>query len=426
MKRIYLDNAATTQPDPLVISAINEVHEKFWGNASSIYHEGQQAKQMLEDCRKTMAFFIGAESEEVIFTSGGTESDNLAIKGLVQAFYQVESRKSKVEGEATIPHIITSAFEHHAVLDTVKSLEKDGIIEATYVKPNKEGVIEVKDIEAAIQDNTVLISIMYVNNEVGTVQPIKQIGDLLKIQNSKFKNQKYGKIYFHTDAVQAAEYFELSPKYLGVDLMSIAAHKFHGPKGVGALYVREGTPLIHQQIGGGQERKMRAGTENVAGIRGMITAYEIIFRQRADEGVEDPEKLELSELKLDKTTAKIMCLRNKLIDGILKAIPDTKLNGSRELRSPANANISFNNVEGESIILMLDMKGVAVSSGSACTSGSLEPSHVLLSMGIPAEEAHGSVRFSLGRDTTEEEIDKVLEYLPPIVERLRKMSPMGK
>jgi cysteine desulfurase len=437
MKRIYLDNSATTKPDKAVILAMNEVAEKYWGNASSIYAEGQVAKQMLEDCRRTFAFFIGCKPEEIIFTSGGTEADSLAIKGIIDAFYsQIKSStnadfdtvKNNAEGAVfqprrdqrsylnIIPHVITSAFEHHAVLDTVKDLERRGLVEATYIKPNKDGLIEVKDVEAAIEDNTVLVSIMYVNNEVGTVQPIKQIGDLLK-------KQKSGNIYFHTDAVQAVEYFELSPKYLGVDLMSIAAHKFNGPKGVGALYVREGTPFVRQQIGGSQEGKRRAGTENIAGIRGMVVAYEQIFKRRADEGIEDPEKINMPELKLDKTTKEIQKLRDKLIDGLLKNIPNTKLNGSRERRSPANANISFLNAEGESIIMLLDVAGVSVSSGSACTSGSLDPSHVLLSMGVPHEEAHGSIRFTLSKHITDEEINKVLEILPPIIDRLRKMSP---
>lgn len=464
MKRIYLDNAATTKPDQLVMKAMDEVLEKYWGNASSIYNEGQEAKQMLEDCRRTFAFFVGAEAEEIIFTSGGTEADNLAIRGVVEAFYNKseirippssraplgKSEKSPNDKNSdnkmlnAIPHVITSAFEHHAVLDTIKDLEKKGLIEATYINPDHEGIIDVADVEAAIKKNTLLVSIMYVNNEVGTVQPIKQIADLLN-HKVKTQNQKTQKIIFHTDAVQAAEYFELSPEYLGVDMMSLAAHKFHGPKGVGALYVRKGTPLSHQMIGGGQERKRRAGTENVAGIRGMVAATDIIFHQRADEEIEikgypsgrakksgDQNYIEKTQaiiselecLKLDMSTFRMIQLRDKLIDGILKSIPDTKLNGSRIRRSPANVNISFLNAEGESIILMLDMAGISVSSGSACTSGSLDPSHVLLSMGMPHEEAHGSVRFTLGRDTQEEDIDKVLEILPPIIERLRKMSPI--
>lgn len=388
MKRIYLDNAATTKPDSEVVLAMNEVNEKFWGNASSIHSEGQEAKQILEESRKEIAEIIGCEAEEIIFTGGGTESDNLAIRGVVDAFY--------LKYHVAIPHVITSAFEHHAVLDTVKKLEKAGIIEATYIKPNHEALIDPKDVEAAIKPNTILVSIMYVNNEVGTVQPIREIGKIIKSANPD--------IYFHTDAVQAVEYFDINTDHLGVDLMSLAAHKFHGPKGVGLLYVRKGTPLVHQQIGGGQERKRRAGTENVAGIKGMSVTLQLVKRQK-DKG------------------KRIKELRDKLIDGILKNIPDTILNGSREFRSPANANITFKNAEGESIIMMLDMAGVAVSSGSACTSGSLDPSHVLLSMGIPAEEAHGSVRFTLSKHTTEAEIERVLEVLPPIIERLRGMSP---
>ncbi len=481
MKHIYLDHAATTQPDPIVLKMMDKVNTEYWGNPSSFHYFGQKAKQYLSDARRIVSFFIGCEPEEIIFTGGGSEADNLAIKGIIGEYYSnhqsliTNNRKSNSKNlqSATynlesVPHVITSAFEHHAVLHTVEELEKQGLIEATYIKPNAEGIIQVSDIEAAIKDNTVLVSIMYVNNEVGTVQPIREIAKLLRIKNKelRIKNEKINsenknhnssfiihnsskfakQIYFHTDAVQAVEYFETSPEYLGVDMMSIAAHKFYGPKGVGALYVRKGTPIAHQIVGGGQEFKKRAGTENVAGVAGMASALEIIFKQRADESVEnldhpsgraqdagDEEYVKrtqavlkkLPALKLDQTTYKIIQLRDKLIDGILKNIPDTKLNGSRDFRSPANVNIGFKNAEGEAILMMLDNKGIAASSGSACTSGSLDPSHVLLSMGIPAEEAHGSVRFTLGKHTTEEEIDYVLEVLPEMIKKLREMSPFG-
>lgn len=402
MVNIYLDNAATTKPDSEVLKVMDEVNKTCWGNASSVHATGQGAKQILEQSRREIAGVIGCDAEEIIFTSGGTEADNLAIKGLVDAITKEQkNRETEVQWK---PHIITAAFEHHAVLDTIKELEKEGLIEATYVKPDSEGLISVGDIEKAIKDNTILVSIMYVNNEVGTVQPIRQITELAS-RKYKVESRKYGKIYFHTDAVQAVEYFDIDPDKLGVDMMSLSAHKFHGPKGVGLLYVRKGTPLVHQITGGGQERKMRAGTENVAGVKGMAAALRLIESRKYK--VESMGKL-----------------RDKLIDGILKNIPDTKLNGSREQRSPANANISFKNAEGESIILMLDSKGICVSSGSACTSGSLDPSHVLLSMGIPAEEAHGSIRFTLGKNTTAEDIDRVLEVLPPIIRRLREMSPL--
>ncbi len=488
MNHIYLDHAATTKPDPVVLEMINKVNCKYWGNPSSFHRFGQQAKKFLDDARRIISFIVCCEPDELIFTGSGSEADNLAIKGIVGEYYHntqypISNNQSnfnnqnsnledakKLKSYKLTPHIITSAFEHHAVLHTVEELEKQGLIEATYIKPNADGIIQVKDVEVAIRDNTILVSIMYVNNEVGTVQPIREIGKLiqkinLKRQNTRNNNQTnsndkksnlknlqptnynlqpVSKIYFHTDAVQAVEYFEISPKYLGVDMISIAAHKFYGPKGIGALYIRKGTPFFHQIVGGGQEFGRRAGTENLAGIAGMSAALEIIFKQRADKSIEnlgypsgrakdssDEEYIKKTQeilkkipaLKLDQTTYKIIQLRDILIDGILKNIPDTKLNGSKDLRSPANVNISFKNAEGEAILMMLDSKGIAASSGSACTSGSLDPSHTLLSMGIPAEEAHGSVRFTLGKHTTEKEINYVLEVLPKMIKKIREMSP---
>lgn len=389
MKKIYLDNAATTPVHPEVLAAMAPYFSDQFGNASSIHSFGQVARSAVDSARREIAQFLNCKSTEIIFTSGGSESDNLAINGVV------ESLKSKVESK---PHVITSAFEHHAVLDTIIELEADGVIEATYIKPSSDGLIGAESVKKAIKKNTLLVSIMYVNNEIGTVQPIRAIGQMIEKENKT----RDSRIFFHTDAVQATEYFEMNVDYLHVDLLSISAHKIYGPKGVGLLYVRSGTPIKHQIVGGGQEYKKRAGTENVPGIIGFAKAIELIDRSKNE---------------------RLKKLRDRLIDGLLK-IPNSRLNGSQEERSPANVNISFLNAEGESILLNLDMEGIAASTGSACTSGSLEPSHVLSAMGLPPEECHGSVRFTLGRQTAAEEIDKVILVMKNIVEKLRKMSPL--
>ena len=389
MKKIYLDNAATTPVHPEVLAAMAPYFSDQFGNASSIHSFGQVARSAVDAARREIAQFLNCKSTEIIFTSGGSESDNLAINGVV------ESLKSKVESK---PHVITSAFEHHAVLDTIIELEADGVIEATYIKPSSDGLIGAESVKKAIKKNTLLVSIMYVNNEIGTVQPIRAIGQMIEKENKT----RDSRIFFHTDAVQATEYFEMNVDYLHVDLLSISAHKIYGPKGVGLLYVRSGTPIKHQIVGGGQEYKKRAGTENVPGIIGFAKAIELIDRSKNE---------------------RLKKLRDRLIDGLLK-IPNSRLNGSQEERSPANVNISFLNAEGESILLNLDMEGIAASTGSACTSGSLEPSHVLSAMGLPPEECHGSVRFTLGRQTTAEEIDKIILVMRNIVEKLRKMSPL--
>jgi cysteine desulfurase len=389
MKKIYLDNAATTPVHPEVLAAMAPYFSDQFGNASSIHSFGQVARSAVDAARREIAQFLNCKSTEIIFTSGGSESDNLAINGVV------ESLKSKVESK---PHVITSAFEHHAVLDTIIELEADGVIEATYIKPSSDGLIGAESVKKAIKKNTLLVSIMYVNNEIGTVQPIRAIGQMIEKENKT----RDSRIFFHTDAVQATEYFEMNVDYLHVDLLSISAHKIYGPKGVGLLYVRSGTPIKHQIVGGGQEYKKRAGTENVPGIIGFAKAIELIDRSKNE---------------------RLKKLRDRLIDGLLK-IPNSRLNGSQEERSPANVNISFLNAEGESILLNLDMEGIAASTGSACTSGSLEPSHVLSAMGLPPEECHGSVRFTLGRQTAAEEIDKVILVMKNIVEKLRKMSPL--
>lgn len=438
MKRIYLDNSATTKPNPEVVKAMNDVQEKFWGNASSIHSFGAEAKKILEDARGVVSFAVDCSPEEIIFTSGGSESNNLAIKGVIDGFYRGESRGEKGESGNIAPHIITSAFEHHSVLDTVRGLEKDGSIEATYIKPGSNGVIRTEDIEKAMKDNTVLVSIMYVNNEIGTVQPISQIAKAIYRENSNrqeallrsssregqaiTKQIPNSKVYFHTDAVQAMEYFQTGIRYLGVDLLTLSAHKFYGPKGVGALFVKKGTPIKRQISGGNQEYKLRAGTENIAGIAGLSTALISMHKAKADSKIDEPGK-DLPELILFDESKRLKTLRDKLIKGLLD-IPDTRINGCLKRRSPNNVNVSFKNAEGESILLMLDKEGIATSSGSACTSGSLEPSHVLRAIGVKPEWSHGSIRFSLGKHNTEEEIEHVIKILPGIVKKLRQMSPL--
>ncbi|MCX6808416.1 MAG: cysteine desulfurase family protein [Candidatus Berkelbacteria bacterium] len=393
MKKIYLDNAATTKPSEEVILAMDAVLRESWGNPSSIHQVGQAAHSVLDEGRRVVAEFLNCEATEVIFTSGGSESDNLAIRGLIQA----EGGRLKAEGLKS--HVVTSATEHHAVLHTVQELEKEGLIEATYLKPDSSGLISVEKVEKAIKDNTVLVSIIYVNNETGVVSPIAEIGKMLST------GKKSQKIFFHTDAVQAAEWLLMDVEKLGVDLLTFTAHKLHGPKGIGVLYTKKGTPLKHQIAGGDQEFRLRAGTENVSAIAGFARA--------------------IAEVKSSKLKAKsnVVSLCDRLIAGIMSSIPDAILNGEKAARAPHIVNISFLNAEGEAIILNLDFLGIQVSSGSACTSRSLNPSHVLSAMGIPPEKAHGSIRFSLSRETTEEEIDRVLEVLPPIIEKLRAMSP---
>ena len=413
MKRIYLDHSATTPVDHRVLEAILPYFSDKFGNASSVHSFGQEARSAVDNSRHAIAEFLNCKSTEIIFTSGGSEADNLAIKGVVEAVILSGAKNldpsAVPQDDNIVPHIVTSAFEHHAILETVKELESEGKIEATFIKPNKDGIVEVADVEAAIKASTILVSIMYVNNEIGTVQPIRAIGQMLEKKNKERGN----KIYFHTDAVQAAEYFDMNVDTLHVDLLTLSAHKIYGPKGIGLLYVRSGVPIKHQIIGGGQEYKKRAGTENVAGIVGFAKAVELVCHSEAKPKNPDPSLSAQDDIKR---------LRDKLIDGLLQ-IPNSFLNGSREFRSPANVNISFINAEGEAILLNLDMEGIAASTGSACTSGSLSPSHVLLSLGLQPEQCHGSIRFTLGRETTEEEIDKVLEEVPPVIEKLRKMSP---
>lgn len=384
MKRIYLDHAATTPVDPRVLEAMLPYFTENFGNPSSIHSYGRDTRKAIEDARADIAREIGAaEPREIIFTGCGSESDNLAIRGVAAAY--------RNKGN----HIITSAIEHHAVYDTCKALQKQGF-EVTFVPVSKEGIVDPDDVIRALTDRTILVSIMHANNEVGTIQPIDAIGRLLKERG----------VLFHTDAVQTVGTIPVNVAELSVDLLSMAAHKFYGPKGVGALYVRKGVKLEPLIYGGGQERNRRAGTENIAGIVGMAKA------------------LTLANAELEENRKRITALRDYLIDSVLNRIDHVRLNGDRYQRLPGNANFSFEYIEGESLLLNLDLKGIAASSGSACTSGSLEPSHVLLAMGICHEIAHGSLRLSLGKSTTKEEIDYLLEVLPEIVAKLRAMSPL--
>lgn len=383
MRRVYFDHSATTPVHPEVASTMYEYLKEHFGNPTSLHYFGRKVRKDVEAARETVARAIGADPSEIVFTSGGTESDNMAIHG---AAYANRNRGN---------HIITSAVEHHAVLNTVKALGKEGF-SVTILPVDKHGMVSVEDVASAINDKTILITIMHANNEVGTIQPIAEIGKLARER----------KIIFHTDAVQSFGKIPVNVDELGVDLLSISGHKIYGPKGVGALYIRKGTrwrqTLFH---GGAQERLRRAGTENVPGIIGLGKA------------------VELAMAEMESESARLRQLTDRLIAEVTR-IPYVELTGHPEKRLPGHASFVFRFIEGESMLLSLDMKGVAASSGSACTSGSLEPSHVLLAMGIPHEVAHGSIRITLGRDNTMEDIDYFLEVMPPIVERLRAMSPL--
>lgn len=364
----------------------------------SVHSFGQTAQKAVDKARSQAGDFFHCLPQEIIFTSGATESNNLAIKGVVKSYYSKFSKK---------PHIITTAFEHHCVLNACVALEKEKLAEVTYVQPDKNGLIKVGDIKKAIKPNTILISVMYVNNEIGTVQPIAEIGRLTKKVNSKIKNLEF-KIIFHTDATQAVNYFDCDVEKLGVDLLSMSAHKIYGLKGVGVLYIKKGTPIKKIQDGGDQEYKMRAGTHNVPGIVGLGEAIAQITKSPPKAGPPMAEK--------------IKSLRDYLIKRILKEISGSYLNGSQKKRSPNNANFRFDNVEGEGLILSLDMEGIAGSTGSACSSGALTPSHVLLSLGLKPEQVHGSLRLTLGKYTTKKEIDYAILHTKETVIRLRKIS----
>lgn len=397
MKKIYLDYAATTPVDREVMKAMLPYFSEKFGNPMSVHGFGREALEAIDRARAQIAEFMNSSPTEIIFTSGATESNNLSIKGVLRSYYANKLRTSQK------PHIITTKFEHHCVLDACKNAEKDGLAEITYLPVNRDGVVKTQDVKNAIKPNTILVSVMYVNNEIGTVQPIIAIGRLLRELRIKNKELRYP--LFHTDATQAVNYFDCDVKNLGVDLLSLSAHKIYGPKGVGVLYVRSGTHIKRMQDGGDQEYKLRAGTHNVAGIVGLGAAINQLKSKSAKRKVKE-----------------ILSLRNYLIKKVLQEIPKAYLNGSLEKRSPSNANFRFDSVEGEGLILSLDMDSIAASTGSACSSGALEPSHVLLSLGLKPEQAHGSLRLTLGKYTTKKEIDFAIAKLKEVVKRLRKIS----
>jgi len=383
MKRIYMDNAATTRVTEPVAQAMMPYLTEVFGNPSSVHAFGRDARRALDNARTQVAAALNAKPNEIYFTGCGTESDNWAIRGTAYA------RRDRGN------HIITSAIEHHAVLHTCEQLEKEGF-KITYLPVDEEGLISLDDLKAAITPETILITIMTANNEIGTIQPIKEIGAIAK---------EHG-IRFHTDAVQAIGSVRMDVKDMNIDMLSISGHKFHAPKGVGVLYIRNGVRLERLIQGGAQERTQRAGTENLASIVALGKA------------------IELANANIEEHNAKLTAMRDRLIDGILSTIPETRLNGHRTQRLPGNVNVSVRYIEGEALLLSLDLKGIAASSGSACTSGSLDPSHVLLAIGLPHEIAHGSLRLSLSEENTMEEVEYVITTLKEIVDRLRAMSPL--
>ena len=382
-KRIYMDNAATTKTRPEVVEAMLPYFTEFYGNPSSVYDLASESKKAIDEARQTIADSLNVITQDIYFTASGSEADNWAIKETVQAY--------KEKGN----HIITSKIEHHAVLHTCEWLEKNGF-EVTYLDVDEYGVVNLEQLKKAIRPTTILISVMYANNEIGTIQPIKEIGEIAKENN----------IIFHTDAVQAYCQIPIDPEELGIDLLSASAHKINGPKGVGFLYIRKGLRLRSLIHGGAQERQRRAGTENVPGIVGFAKAVEIALAT------------------MEERTSREIELRDYLIKKAMKEVPYTRLNGHRTKRLPNNVNLGFQFIEGESLLIMLDMQGIAGSSGSACTSGSIDPSHVLLAIGLPHEIAHGSLRLTLSYENTKEEIDYIVEKIVEIVAKLRSMSPL--
>lgn len=384
MRKVYLDNAATTALSPKVLEKMMPYLTDIYGNASSPHSFGQTARIGVEHAREQVARAINADPSEIVFTGCGTESDNTVLFGVAERYAK--------KGD----HIITTNVEHHAILHSCAALEKKGI-KVTYLPVDKDGLVTPEQVRDAITDKTILVSVMFANNEVGTIMPIPEIAAVCHEKG----------VLFHTDAVQAAGHIPIDVKAMGIDMLSISGHKFHGPKGVGVLYERKGIRLPSYIIGGEQEKGRRAGTENVAGIVGL------------------GEALELAVTNMSETSARMTRMRDRLIEGIEATIPEVKLNGHRTKRLPNNVNFSIKYIEGESILLMLDMAGIAASSGSACTSGSLDPSHVLLALGLTHEVAHGSVRMTLGDDTTDEDIDYVLETLPKVAHKLRAMSPIS-
>lgn len=383
MKTIYVDNAATTAMSDKAVEALTPYLKGVYGNPSSLHTVGQVAKEALEDARARFAKCINAEAKEIYFTSGGSEADNQCIRSA--ALNGLKKGKK---------HIISTAFEHHAVLHTLKKLEKEGF-EVTYLDVHADGLVTAEQVAEAIRPDTALVTIMYANNEIGTIQPIREIGEVCKSAG----------VVFHTDAVQAVGHIPVDVKADNIDMLSVSAHKFHGPKGVGAIYCRKGILLNTFIEGGAQERGRRAGTENIGGVVSMTVALEEAVKNMAGNAV------------------KLKKMRDRLIDGLLK-IPHSRLNGDRKMRLPANVNMCFEGIEGEGLLLLLDAKGICASSGSACTSGSLDPSHVLLAIGLPHEVAHGSLRISLSEDNTDEDVDAILKAVPEVVGYLRNMSPV--
>lgn len=395
MRNVYLDNAATTPLDPRVLEAMLPYLKEDYGNPSSFHSVGKIAKDALDAARERMAAILHVRADELLFTSGGTDSDNLAILGYARA--------NAVNGK----HIVVTAFEHHAVLEAAIHLEKKEGFEVTYLKPDHDGMISAEQVMAAIRPDTILVSVMYANNEIGTIQPISEIGNAIqKYRANGTKVPGKSSPVFHTDACQATGFLDLDVEKLHVDMMTFNGSKMYGPKGVGALYVHRGIKLQPLQFGGSQERGIRPGTENVAAIIGMAKA------------------LELAQAGREQESQRLIVLRDMLINGIRERIAKVRLNGHPTKRLPNNVNISFMDIEGEALILYLDAAGISVSTGSACTSTTLDPSHVILALGLPYEVAHGSVRFSLGHATTAEDIVYVLDVLPPLVAKLRSLSPV--
>ena len=386
--RIYLDHAATTPPDPAVIEAMLPYFRERWHNPSSIYVEAQAARQTIDEARATIAALIGAQPDEILFTSGGSESDNLALRGVLAA----SRRRGK--------HLITSAVEHHAILDTAEELEREELAEVTIVGVDRDGLVDPAEVEAAVRDDTVLVSIMHANNEIGGVNDIAEIARRVHAKNPH--------TMVHSDAVQSAAHLGVHVDRLGVDLLTFTGHKMYGPRGAGALYVRNGTPLQGQILGGQQERGIRAGTKDTAAIAGFALAMSLAAERR---------EADLSHER---------ALQERLIEELPRRVPMLAITGPREAskRLPGNVSVAVGFVEGESILLALDLAGIAASSGSACTTGSVEPSHVLVATGMPAELARGSLRFTLGRGNTDADVDRLLEVLPPIVQRMRALSPI--
>lgn len=389
-KTIYMDHAATTPVRPEALEAMLPYFGVSFGNPSGIYTLAQEGRKAVDDARETVGQVIGARISEVVFTSGGTEADNTAIRGAALAL------------KSTGNHVITTGIEHHAVLHTCHSLEQAGF-DVTYLDVDSDGLVDPDDVGRAITDKTIVVSVMYANNEIGTVQPIPEIS---KVVSSEAK-RRGRTIVMHTDAVQGAGYLDLNARSLGVDMLSLSAHKFKGPKGVGVLYVRRGTPLEAQQTGGGQERQRRSGTENVPGIVGASVA------------------LSMAEAERDKAVSHTSRLRDRIVQSIFERVDKVRLNGHRSQRLPNNANLSFEHIEGEPVLLGLDLAGISASSGSACSSASLEPSHVLTAIGLTAEQAQGSLRITLGMDNTDEEVDYLLDVLPGLVHKLRGMPSLS-